>query len=711
KSEILSRKKEDNLLVPIEDIQNVKLKEVFVEPIITDTKQINYTNSKNYSVEDILKSEKNIVLSGGEEFGKTTLLNYIKDTILDESFSDFNDKIPVFINFVNLPKNNYKSIKRIIRKKIDLKEEKINDYLENGNFVLLIDDYNDFNDEDREKKRKVLKQIYKVYSKCKFVISITEKATQSFSQNSFQLKEYFDAEKYFLSSFNTAKIRELLNKWNKYKNFDVDKMLKQILYYFNQLKIPVTPRAVTLFIGVLFRDMTANKNIKNEAYLIENYSDELLQNFNYQNKFNIDRDDVERFLANIALRMVEKDKFEWKVKEFKKEKINYFDYFNEDLPNDKVFKIIFNKGILKRENERITFKFKFWFHFYLAKAMGYFSRAKEVIMKKYNYLKFSNAIGYKAGLDRDNEELLKEIDNKIHKRLPNKIFSEIIKELESGSIDGTFIDLSEEIEEKIKENNSPEAKDSVRDDYYLDYDETDQEIKEEDYDNIINLITLHSNIIRNTTKINSEKKKKYISKNVSYYIQLIFLTLKGVKDYLEEMNEQEIKKTLFSKGYKKNDINFDNIINRIKEFVFRMIPLSALLYMTDHLSNSKLKNDIIEIIERKENIVYLLFYILLLFKMNFKEGIKYVINLVNESGSNIIDYIVYMYLRFYCKEKKLEKNQLEKIINILEKIKDKQSENVPKKPFYNKDTFSSDMRKKMLLDNYAKEIAAINEEK
>src|SRR5205814_3625955 len=128
--------------------------------------------------------------------------------------------------------------------------------------------------------------------------------------------EGFAAKTYFIASFNTAKIRQLLIKVSSTQSFDVNLMLSQIVFYFEQLQIPVTPLAVTLFLGVLFRDRS-KKNIQNEAYLVENYLETILEKLNpADRRSELDFRDKESFLAHIAFRMVHKQAFEWTRNDF-----------------------------------------------------------------------------------------------------------------------------------------------------------------------------------------------------------------------------------------------------------------------------------------------------------------------------------------------------------------------------------------------------------
>jgi type I restriction-modification system DNA methylase subunit len=118
----------------------------------------------------------------------------------------------------------------------------------------------------------------------------------------------FKAKIGYIGSLNTARIRQLLVKWKAKQEFDVDGMLNQILYYFQHCQIPVTPLAVILFLGVLFREKK-NRNIRNEAVLIENYLETILEKLSPSRRDSeSDFRDKEDFLAAVAWEMTKHSK-------------------------------------------------------------------------------------------------------------------------------------------------------------------------------------------------------------------------------------------------------------------------------------------------------------------------------------------------------------------------------------------------------------------
>jgi len=80
--------KSDKVIVPLANIDSVKLSEIFVEPVITNKSRYDKSEPKleTFKLTDLLSTCENILFFGGKEFGKTTLLNYIKEQVLNNGF-------------------------------------------------------------------------------------------------------------------------------------------------------------------------------------------------------------------------------------------------------------------------------------------------------------------------------------------------------------------------------------------------------------------------------------------------------------------------------------------------------------------------------------------------------------------------------------------------------------------------------------------------
>ena len=704
KSRLISNTLYAIALKPMEISEVVHLKDVFVEPSISEKSSLETSDDgkKRISSKQILESDQNFLVLGRREYGKSTFMRYLQGEFLKDNRC-YENRIPVMIPFSRIPKNNVSGIKKAIRVSFNgiLDEDAIDQYLKKGNFVFLIDDLNDLRDDARERRVRTLIEFHKSYPDCRFIFTMSEKIAQTFQQEAIHLYQEFKFTNVYLSSFNTAKIRELLQKWSLYRSFDVEQMLNQIVLFFQQLRIPITPMAVTLFIGVFFRDK-GNKNITNEAYLIENYLEALLEKLDPKDsKSDFGFRDKESFLAHVAFRMAEKRKYHWAINEFEQEKLTYFNDLGEDIPDPRMFDAMFEKGILDKSGGEVRFSLKFCFDFFLAKAMQKDTRKKDQILGQQDYLKFSTAFSYKAGLDRNDDELANEIDRRVTDAMHEVIEKYKVSNFDIHEIESGLIEFGDKVAQELRKKNKAEEKDPIKDKKYLDYDEDDQEIEQRDqYDDALTLITLYSDIIRNTTDISLTSKVSHIEKDVKYFICIMWVVLDVFKEFIENTDEEAIHNLLHIRvdGSEKAD----KLVEMIKQFVLQYFPASIINYLADHLTNSKLKNATKQLLEKSSDSTEQLFYMLLLLKLDLHSALPFIKSKIKSTKSLIIDSIISISLRIHCYENEINNTDLDEIIKVLQDVRDKYPKKAKELPMPIHDTFASDFRESVRIKRASK---------
>ncbi|MBA3883323.1 MAG: hypothetical protein H0X73_11560 [Chthoniobacterales bacterium] len=608
------------LVNPLEGVAELKLRDVFVEPIIKDRSSFDRDDDDagTFTVDDLLRNSDNLVFFGQPEFGKSMLLEYAERFILTTD-GCFEGKLPARIKFRDLPKNNFKGISHIVRRALGetVTREQAERYLADGRLILLIDDFNDRNVEGHDARCSMLREFYENYPKCRYILTLTEFLSQAFHYEALRWGEGFAAKTYFISSFNTAKIRQLLVKVSSTRSFGVNAMLDQIVFYFQQLQIPVTPLAVTLFLGVLFRDR-GKRNIQNEAYLVENYLETVLEKLNPgDRRSELDFRERESFLAHIAFRMLEKRRFEWPRNEFERGKLDYFDHLDEKVPDVHVFEDFFKKGILQEVDGTVSYKFKFWFHFFLAKAMEKDESRKAFLLGQPDYLRYATALGYKAGLSRNDAELLENIRRRSVEALREALRDVAFQNFDQLPVDAALSQFSEQVEKDIVEKNSADEVDARRD-ALLPQSGAPQKIDSaEECDDLGVLVTLHSDIIRNTREVPPDTKVDNLRDNVSSYVALMWGSLVAFKEFVTAIPEEDAIKLLF-RGVpsKKQEVRLKKLVEGSHRLVYQIVPISVICYMTDHLGNPKLSRSVARILDGELGLVERLFHLLLLFRLD-----------------------------------------------------------------------------------------------
>lgn len=686
-----------DLVCPMEGIEVVELDEVFIEPLLSDKSGFDRDTEerKMLHLDDLLKSNVNLFLAGRPEFGKTTILRYAKDFILQHD-KHFDTKIPVSLRFGDLPKTNLKTTLRHIAKNLRQPDEVIESYAKLGQLTLLIDDFNDRQHIDHERRVAILREFFNSYPKCRYIFTSTEYLAQSLQFELLTLASDFKAQIAYIGSLNTARIRQLLVKWKTKQDFDVDGMLHQILYYFQHCQIPVTPLAVVLFLGVLFRKKK-ERNIRNEAHLIENYLETILEKLSPSFRDSeSDFHDKEDFLAAVAWDMIQRGKQTLDVGDYERLKIDYFDKLDEDLPHHSFFEAFFKKGILVRDEGFVCFRRRFWFHFFLAKTLEGNKETEKAFLLRQDVLRFSKALSYKAGLTRREIELLKWVDERAMSEAQPFIDKYLHFELKDAGKNAPLQQLSEAIAKEIREKNSNEELDRRRDDVFLQYEEDKGQTDDDQTEGFGDLISLQSDIIRNTTKIGLTEKRRFIDNNVSCYIAMMWGGLESFRDILHKTDEAELFK-LFFKG--KKDATMQQklrvVIDHAQRMVNQIVPLSILVFMNEHLGNPKLTKSFRKLAESTTSGTKRLFYYLLLFSQKPKEGLKDLKNMITAESSITEDFIICGFLRWYCYENKVENEVLDKIVIVLDAVRMKYAKRVKEDVPFFKDSFRTDVKKQL----------------
>jgi len=705
REKLINRSRSGPIINPLEGIVQLSLRDVFVDPLIGDTPSFGSEgdNAKHFSITDLLNTPENLVFFGRPEFGKSLLLGFCETFILTNEVL-FNDSLPVLLQFDDLPKNNPKGIIHLIRRSLGelVTEARILKYLERGSMIILLDDFNDVRATDAAKKAAVFAEFYNSFPKCRYILSATEHLSQTYHTESLKWGPAFTASSYFIRSFNTGKIRQLLIKIDSSKALNIEHMLEQILFYIEQLHIPVTPLAVTLFIGVLFRDRS-KKNIQNEAYLVENYLETILEKLNPDDKRGeLDFREKESFLAQIAFRMLELNVQKFDTNDFEREKLSYFDELDEDVPDPGVFDSFFKNGILKKEDGAVMFKLRFWFDFFIAKAMEKDEARKQIVLNRPDYLRFATALAYKAGLSRNDGNLLAEIDSRA-----SHAFREFAalsdRSLGSQPIDEALSGLATKLDDGMRLLNTPDEVDERRD-ALLSASHRDESLSEtEDADDIAQLLTLHSDILRNTRELPQKDKLRFLENSVDHHVSLMWGWLHAFKTIVSDLEGDDLEKMFFRRVVsKKQELRIKHIVEQSHRYLFQIVPVSVILYMAEHLGNPKLARSVEKVLAKKTTEVDRLFCVLLLFKLDEERGMTALVRYIKESRSSVCDFVAFVFLRIYASEHVLEAKRLEALIKILEEIRKKYQTTNRELPPHVKDTFRPDFMKKILLKRKGK---------
>ncbi|MDM1512962.1 metallophosphoesterase [Myroides odoratimimus] len=382
------------------------IENLFVEPSISNSLSES-DDDTIYKIEDIIISNKNFLILGQKESGKTILLDKIFIDSLD--FFQKSQKIPILIDYKDLDED----FAKIVRVNCSVSSSDVGDFIQSNKFLLIIDDFK-LNGENRYNN---LLNIVDNFKNVQVVLGANQ-AFENIIPEEFLIEKLTqNFEFVFIQNFKTKHIKELIQKWFANKQIDLQDKMQSLIKSFTDFGLPKNPLSITLFLWIF--EKQEQKPI-NKSVLVELFIENILEKTKIENIYSgtFDFHNKRRLLAHFAKHMHDNGdpKLSYSVKFSSACSFfeNYISMRAEIQPN-KVLEDFINRGILYLDDEsNITFKSAFYFHFFLALAFDYFKDFKEHVFTDENYLNYIEEISYYTGLRRDDEDILNYISDKLN---------------------------------------------------------------------------------------------------------------------------------------------------------------------------------------------------------------------------------------------------------------------------------------------------------
>lgn len=450
------------------------IEDLFVLPKITANPSEVAAESKDrrYDISEILSNDRHVLLFGGKESGKTTLLNRISIEVAKQ-FGKFK-RIPIYVDFKTLAKTDVLSI---VRKYLNERSNKIEQLAINGQLLLLIDNYDET--ELLETSVKRLESFLTKYRDNKCILTSTRDYNEmvEIDNSLFKRQNFFCL---FLGPVGLKEFKELAFIW--FQNNDDDWFhlnLDNLIKVFKILKIPRSFFSVSLFLWIIEKQQ--NFKPVNKNYLLNKFLQFILEGLieeeSKAGSFNFER--KKEVLAEVALNMLNEGN-QLENYALSKESIigiinNYFKKNQRGEDPFNAFNYFFEKGIFKKysgeeDEERISFRFESFFQFFLSLNIDYNPAFKTRVLSKDEILSFIEELDYYSGRNQSDKSLLSNsidlltesfedldsfIDDNTNKYLPQKfillekIADDIEPEIEKAHADKTH---KEEMLEKQMKN-------------------------------------------------------------------------------------------------------------------------------------------------------------------------------------------------------------------------------------------------------------------
>jgi|GEM_PF-3759632 len=518
-----------------------EISQIYVPPFIATVPE-NYSSGEKEAddmtddIESVLRNHKNILFIGRKEIGKSTLLSYVFTLYTGQTEGRI--KVPFIIDFAHLPKGKKSFENAMINflHDYDIRDFDVEENLRVGNCIVIVDNLDVKDAKNIEK----LREFCTKYSNNKFIFAMNENILQTVKVESLPDLgcEY---STYYIYTFRRSQVRQLVKKWFANTAVDDDMIMEHVITSLKRIGVPRTPLTISLLLSIIEKQM--NYVPLNEAALIEKFILTILEKFNFDEaRYDVIDSTIKLdFLAYLAYRMVQNNKFYFSLLEFDQEMINYFSEKALEIETHKFKQSLFEKGILICIENKVYFRYSCFFEFFVAKQMQENPEFKKFVLSENQYLKYMNEIVYLTGLTRKDLDILKEVEQ----RLLN-LFSEIdplVKDFDITRIPIkqllTEYLQSKDLESVLKNTQfEDKEKDKLLDTFIHDgqthiVEKKDSEIREK----FFQLLILYAKIIRNCELVDKDTKKTAFAICLKKYCKLTRLLYKILFSRLEEIEE------------------------------------------------------------------------------------------------------------------------------------------------------------------------------
>ena len=557
---------------------------------------------KPISVPQMVNSTSNYIMYGGQEYGKTTLLQQVALGLMREgNTGDHSVTIPAVINFSDI-RPGQDRIKRLLRSSLqcDLPAEiRLATCLEEGVVTVLVDDV-DFSETT---PMKMLRQFITQYRKNRFIFAVSTLTGHSFSAP-FQDEVVPNAavgvsfEHVFIKPFTRHKMRNLVQKWNSQSKVEEEKLLNRVVRELAGMQIPST--AVNGTILLMIYEGEPDYSAINRANLIDRFVEQLLQKTSYQEarRGTFDFTNKIHILSDLAEHMARQDKYILTENEI----LDVFqDYLNsKGLAQSRVGILqhfVEARILLPRVDITYSFRYRAFLEYFIASQMRISQAFRDWGLEETNYSKFMNEVEYFAGLERDDGDTL-ELVGKRFAALDGKLSAEFGWEPDLELV-GTFEpaggeeDLFEDVERQLS---SPALNEEERDEV-LDWEiPRDAEDRQEVYRPVLETIAhewtacllLYSGMVKNMDLVSDGQKRTHLQKALFGWSRFTMHSLMIVPSLAEH------RKLLI------NGVLYEVIMPRnlssaeVARSIYMELPMTLARLVMTHLGSEKLERQLLE---------------------------------------------------------------------------------------------------------------------
>jgi predicted MPP superfamily phosphohydrolase len=450
----------------------------FVDPYITRKSELSAkADEETMPIEELCSCEKNLVIVGRRESGRTSILRYIQlYHLAPERLSAAT--VPIYIDFRELPGGKNAILNALRNTMAECRvEEDAEDIIRERRCILLIDNV----DLAHRKGISHLGDFMASYPKHRYVLAVDQDLLETLHSEELPF-EALQFERVYIQPFGRKQIRQLADKWYGPALEDVrpGELADSILAKLSEIHIPTTPYIVTIMLLILQQQREYRPY--NKASLVADFIRLLVEQAFGREVVTggIDYRNIDDLLAFIAREMFARRASSLTCEEFERLAAQYF--ADRGLPiqggTASVITLLVERGIIIREGGEVRFRFLSFYEFFVGRAMQEDPSFRELVLSEENYLSFSSSIEFVTGLDRKNRDILDLLRARLETTWREALVSLGLPDLAIDAYDSLSMDFSliesiaatekEAFVERLRKSRlTEEAKDTIADLVYL----------------------------------------------------------------------------------------------------------------------------------------------------------------------------------------------------------------------------------------------------
>ncbi|MCH7310539.1 metallophosphoesterase [Acinetobacter sp. ANC 4805] len=526
-----------------------ELSTIFVEPPLSHTSEKEYyalagnsEKSKLTTLDELYKSDGNIIFFGKRESGKSTLLNFIITNEFQKIYPQAQLGIVIDLEKARI---NDKNITRssILTAAINfldgiLNKRELIELLTSGSMLVAFDNLSLKNKNDE----RTINSFITEFSSSKYIASATEPEMQL---SEFTYNKDFFKNQIHIHSFKKYHTEKLIQNWFIDDLEASQNNIKLVNKLIDQLNVPSTPFLISMLLWVVEKNKN-NSHLFNEASVVQVLIEGLLNKFGEEKKReDFDSTNISHFLKQFSYYLDSRKLTNISIADFDKFKIQYFAdlglHSKENLRTE-----LIEKGLLYGDSNLIGFKFDCFRSFFLAEHFNNNEDFWLNIINNNQIQDYSIEFEYYSGIYRDKERLLVEFHNAIKKIFSTVNFNanELSLENETGILlsESIFGDISLKIDSHNEHQNEEIILDTPNR-ASIDHSVSREKIKtpnDSEHFNALVALKTFAAILRNSELVPKKLKEDSLEDLFTYWDQVFSFLLSIVKNDFDVIKPDDI---------------------------------------------------------------------------------------------------------------------------------------------------------------------------